>query len=62
MLFPAGFENSAEYGTTRPSRSRLEGVRTESDTRYDPLTNSVLNRPNSVLNRLNSDDSAENPS
>ena len=62
MLFPAGFENSAESGTTRPSRSRLEGVRTDSDTRYDPLTNSVLNRPNSVLNRPNSDDPAENPS
>ena len=58
-IYVTEFENSTESGTTRPSRSRLKGVRIESDTRYDTITNSVLNRPNSVLN---SDDSAENPS
>ena len=50
-----GFENSAESGKTRPSRNRLEGDRTESDTGYGTITNSGLNRPNS-------DDSAEIPS
>ena len=40
---------------TRPSRNRLEGDRAESDTGYGTITNSVLNRPNS-------DDSAEIPS
>ena len=50
-----GFENSAESGTTRPSRNRLEGVRNESDTGYGTITNSGLNQSNS-------DDSAEIPS
>ena len=48
----SGFENSVESGTTRPSRNRLEGDRTESDTRYDTITNSVLNRPNSGQTRM----------
>ena len=53
--FKLGFENSAESYTTLPSRNRLEGDRTESDTGYGTITNSVVNRPNS-------DDSAEIPS
>ena len=52
LLMQPGFENSAESGTTRPSRNRLEGDRTESDTRYDTITNSVLNRPNSGQTRM----------
>ena len=50
-----GFENSTESSTARPSHNHLEGNHTESDTRYDTITNSILNRPKS-------DDSAEIPS
>ena len=44
-----GFKKSAESGTTRPSRIRLDADRNESDTRY----------LDSTLNRLDSDDSTD---
>ena len=47
-----GFKNSAESDTTRLSCNRLQGDCIESDTRYDTITNSTVNQPNS-------DDSAE---
>ncbi|WKA02643.1 hypothetical protein VitviT2T_020805 [Vitis vinifera] len=47
--------DSAESGTTRPSRIRLDADRDESDTRY-------ILYLNSDLNRLDSDDSTDIPS
>ena len=42
-----GFENSAESGTTRSSRNSFKDGRTEFDIKYDTITNSILNQPNS---------------
>ena len=53
--FNTGFKISAESGTTRPSRIRLDADRDESDTRYNLYLNSALNR-------LDSDDSTDIPS
>ena len=47
--FPPGFKNSADSDTNRPSCIRLEGGRAESETRYEILVNSVVNRPNSKV-------------
>ena len=50
-----GFKNSTESGMTRLSCNRLQGDCTESDTRYDTITNSAINQQNL-------DDSAQIPS
>ena len=42
----SGFKNTAEIGTTRPSRIHLETDRTESDTIYDTIVDSVYNQEN----------------
>ena len=55
QTFSSGFKISAESGTTRPSRIRLDADRDESDTRYNLYLNSALNR-------LDSDDSTDIPS
>ena len=49
LLLRAGFKNSADSYRNRPTLIRLEGGRAESDTRYEILVNSVVNRPNSEV-------------
>ena len=44
-----GFKNYADFDTNWPSHIYLEDGHAESETRYEILVNSVVNRPNSEV-------------
>ena len=44
-----GFKDLADSNTNRPSHIHLEDGRAESETKYEILVNSVVNRPNSEV-------------